>query len=456
MYDYLIIGQGIAGTVLSYTLLQKGKKIKVMDNNAAQTASKASSGVCNPITGRRLVKTWKADEIFPLLNQFYQALAQEIQSDFFHSKQVYRPFASIKDQNEWFARSSSQGWDDFVNTEQINHAIYHPLIDNPFGGWETKQATFIDCPQMLKDYRAYLQKIGIYDEIDFEYADLRIHENSVTYQGNTFQKVIFCEGYQVKNNPFFDYLPYRYDKGEWIKVRIHGLEKMPENMLKQHLFMIPLGNQNFLVSGTYQWNETNPDITPQAREELESQLKKLIKLPFEVIDQQAGIRTATLRRRPFVGSHPRWQSLIIFNGFGTKGLSLTPYFAGQLFEYLELGKALDKEVEPSQYPAKVIYHLCPKEDWQKAQAHKFYTALSLESEGFIHCSQAHQVIPTAQRFFKNQEDLAVLHIDTNLIGAELKYEKARDVPDLFPHIYGALNIEAVVKVSDLKDYREDK
>ena len=63
--DYLIVGQGIAGTVLSYTLLEKGKTALVIDKNQAQTSSKVATGICNPITGRRWAKTWQGDKLFP-------------------------------------------------------------------------------------------------------------------------------------------------------------------------------------------------------------------------------------------------------------------------------------------------------------------------------------------------------------------------------------------------------
>lgn len=93
---------------------------------------------------------------------------------------------------------------------------------------------------------------------------------------------------------------------------------------------------------------------------------------------------------------------------------------------------------------KYIYHIAQKEDWQKAQKEGIYFVISLEQEGFIHCSTQNQVIATANRFFKGQEDLLLIQIDSEKISAEIRYEEADN--QLFPHIYGALDLEAVTQV----------
>jgi uncharacterized protein (DUF952 family) len=95
-----------------------------------------------------------------------------------------------------------------------------------------------------------------------------------------------------------------------------------------------------------------------------------------------------------------------------------------------------------------IHHITQRVKWENAKLAGNYRAESLESEGFIHCSIRSQLLKTANKFFKNQAGLVLLYIDESKVKAEVKYEPADN--DLFPHIYGELNIDAVYQVIDLE------
>jgi uncharacterized protein (DUF952 family) len=97
--------------------------------------------------------------------------------------------------------------------------------------------------------------------------------------------------------------------------------------------------------------------------------------------------------------------------------------------------------------APIITHITSRAEWQAAQTQGVYRAASLQTEGFIHCSTLAQVAATANRFFASQRGLVLLVIDPARITAELRYERGQDVDDLFPHLYGPLNVEAVIRVS---------
>ncbi|MGB3654697.1 MAG: DUF952 domain-containing protein [Rivularia sp. (in: cyanobacteria)] len=93
---------------------------------------------------------------------------------------------------------------------------------------------------------------------------------------------------------------------------------------------------------------------------------------------------------------------------------------------------------------KTIFHITPRQDWEKAQVTGIYRADSLETEGFIHCSTAAQVVKVANLFFKNQTDLLLLFIDSDKVKSEIRYDLVAE-NETFPHIYGALNNNAVFK-----------
>jgi uncharacterized protein (DUF952 family) len=96
----------------------------------------------------------------------------------------------------------------------------------------------------------------------------------------------------------------------------------------------------------------------------------------------------------------------------------------------------------------IIYHITSRADWNAARAAGSYTADSLASEGFIHCSTKEQVIATANRLFKGRTGLVLLSIDTARVRAEIRYENLEGGTSLFPHVYGALDIGAIVAVHD--------
>ncbi len=94
----------------------------------------------------------------------------------------------------------------------------------------------------------------------------------------------------------------------------------------------------------------------------------------------------------------------------------------------------------------MIYHVTTKSEWEKALSNGKYEAPSLFSEGFIHMSKEDQVSGVLNRYYKGVNDLVLLHIDEKLLSAELKYELSPSVNQEFPHLFGALNVEAVVNV----------
>jgi uncharacterized protein (DUF952 family) len=95
-----------------------------------------------------------------------------------------------------------------------------------------------------------------------------------------------------------------------------------------------------------------------------------------------------------------------------------------------------------------IYHITQQLEWENAKIAGNYRANSLNNEGFIHCSTVKQLTKTANKFFKNQTGLVLLSIDESKVKAEIKYESADN--DLFPHIYGELNVDAVYQVIDIE------
>ncbi|WP_266364383.1 NAD(P)/FAD-dependent oxidoreductase [Tellurirhabdus rosea] len=343
--DYLIVGQGIAGSVLAWTLHRQGKEVLLVGDSRGHSSSLAAGGVFNPLTGKKLVRTWKADQLFPFLRTFYRQLETELAVSFVHETDVYRPYRSIEEQNSYLATTAEPGFAQFVSTVSDDEH-YSPYIHNPFGGLTVTQAGWIDTGIMLRAIRQYFQGLGRYVEQPMDYETLKPEPEGVQWEGRHFRKVIFCEGPEGnKRNPYFHWLPYNPVKGQVLEVEIRDYPI--RSIVNQGIFILPYQENICRVGATYTWHDLDWQTTEDGKRFLEEKLSTLLKVPYRIVNQWAGIRPATKDRRPLIGLHPDHPAIGIFNGLGAKGVSLAPYFADEFAGFLDGRKDLSAEVNIS-------------------------------------------------------------------------------------------------------------
>ena len=98
----------------------------------------------------------------------------------------------------------------------------------------------------------------------------------------------------------------------------------------------------------------------------------------------------------------------------------------------------------------IIFHITKSDAWVKAEAEGAYRPEMFPIDGFIHCSTRDQVLQVADARFRGQTGLVLLRIDADKVAAEIRYENLEGGRQMFPHIYGPLNIDAVVEVSGFR------
>ncbi len=339
MLDYIIVGQGIAGSILAWKLLEAGKKVLVINNSAANQASRIAAGVYNPITGRNLVKTWLADQLFPTLVGFYTQVEAALSVKILYPNLVLRPFISHQEKAAYYTKMQAE--DDKRLYIGFDESPEKDIMLAPYGGLVIQQAGYIDVPIFLHAIRTHLQALGSYIETDFHYEAVAL-ATDVSYQGIRAKKLIFCEGPQAVNNPFFNHLPFSLVKGEVLTVQ---LPRAIHHIYARNAFVVPRQHGQASIGATY--NKVTLDMIPTAtaRQEIEKKVSKFFVMPYQVISQKAGIRPATFDRRPFIGFHPSYPQVAILNGLGSKGVSLAPYLADEFVQHLLYGKALPVEVK---------------------------------------------------------------------------------------------------------------
>ncbi len=332
--DYLIVGQGLAGSCLALELFKRDKSFFIIDNQQPHTASKVAAGLFNPITGRTNQPTWKAAEIFQSLHSFYGEAEQVTGEKFINRLPIYRPFLSAQEQMSWPAASNP--WVARV----FSGARFPEFLNDPFGGIEIHTSGFLNTRIFLEVVRKMMLEQGRLVEEVFDHSELQSGEK-IQYKNTEAGKIIFCDGTDVHSNPFFGWTPIKKLKGELLTV----MTKLPlDVIINRGIFAVPTGEpETFIMGSTYQ-HDLTPGNTPAGIHELVSRAKILFKNDFEIISQNWGHRPTTPDRRPLLGSHPEHKNICLFNGLGTKGVSLAPFFAVLLADWLE-GKAdLDNEV----------------------------------------------------------------------------------------------------------------
>ena len=339
--DYLIIGQGISGTFLSHYLNKEKRSFLVIDNGNKNSPSVISAGIINPVTGRRMVTVWMAEDILPFAWKAYNDIGNDLNIscisqknliDFFpnpHQRVVF--MERVEENNEYLHSYPEQN-------------KFNPFFNYDLGCVEIRHCYIAHLENLLPAWRQHLKTNNQLLEGNFELGKLSIADDKIQYKDIIAEKVIFCDGLSSFQNPFFQQLPFAPNKGEMLIVEIPGLPQT--HIYKKGFMLSPLQETGaFWLGSNYQWNFPNADPTKEFYEQAERHLKAWLKLPFTIVDHKAGLRPATLERRPFVGLHPLYSNVAILNGMGTKGCSLAPFFAKQLTDLLVSNTAIEPEAD---------------------------------------------------------------------------------------------------------------
>ena len=340
--DYIIVGGGLAGITLAHQL-HKRKLSFHLYYDESYSSSRVAPGLFNPITGRKMVKTWKCDKLIPYLLDFYEEAEETTGSKFLHQKTIYRPFISAEEQNDWAGKSTNKAYTPYIQ-EVHTKPRFPGMFSDPFGGLSLKKSGWVDTSTYIDDSIKYFKEkapgVTIFPE-KLQIDKVDVTEEGILYAGTKARSLIFSEGTGLKDNPYFNWAPLKPVKGEVIDVK---LPFTIDEIFNRGVFLLPKRGNIFRVGSTYNHHDLTWEVSAEGREELTDKLRAVTDSKFEVIEHTAGIRPATKDRRPLLGRHPEFKNIVIFNGLGTKGVSLAPYFARQLVEYLEDNKDLEKDV----------------------------------------------------------------------------------------------------------------
>jgi glycine/D-amino acid oxidase-like deaminating enzyme len=343
--DYLIVGQGICGTQLSWHLYKEGKSFVVIDEGAPVTSSKVAAGIMNPVTGRRYVRSWRIDEVLPFSVHTYEQIELVLGEQLLYKKPIIDFFPSPQARDQFVNLIAED--DTYVHTyPDQNH--FNQYFNYDFGCGEISPTYTVNLALLLASWRKKLVDSSALREEAFEPQELKLHQDGVTYRDLTAQKVLFCEGIKAMDNPWFGLLPYSANKGEALIIESEDLHN--GHIFKKGMLLAPLPTKNtFWVGSNYSREFETVTPTQEFYDKTYTHLTNWLKVPFKVIDHKAAVRPATVERRPFVGLHPHFPQVGILNGTGSKGTSLAPFFAHQLVQHLVYGVPILKDADVARF-----------------------------------------------------------------------------------------------------------
>jgi len=344
--EYIIVGQGVAGSCMAMKLLQEKKSFVVIDNHFHK-ASAIAAGIFNPVVLKRFSIVWNATKQIERLREVFGDFEQLFNKKYIYNFPVYRIFNDEQEKKTWLKKATTHP--DLIDylatdTEQLND---FSSINSPIGSGEVLHTGRVDLTNLLADFKDYLVENDAFLDETFDFAELKLADNQTSYKNIEATKIIFAEGYNILNNPYFKNLPVIGVKGEVLKIETDA--NLPEAVVKGKEFLMPLENNQYFVGATYDRDHVNYENTEEAKKYLVEGVQNFFKDDFEVVEQHASIRPTVVDRRPIIGAHPTYQQLICLNGMGTRGTMLAPVMVDDLYEFLENNQPIDKEADIARF-----------------------------------------------------------------------------------------------------------
>lgn len=342
--DYIVVGGGISGCVLSYTLMKYGASVLMYDLPKENKSSAVAAGLWNPVVLKRMKKVWMANEMMDELHTVYPDMERWTSSQFFDPISIRRVFHNAGEQNTWMELCDSPAFSPYFE------GSISPLPDGVVGDFESgkmKATGRLNVPAFMEAVHEALRKEDSFRQERFEWDTVVRDSEGVDYKDVRAHAIISCEGAQMAlGEDTLAQAGFSPVKGEVLRVK---LDKALENeCIHQKHFMLSEGNNEVTVGATYAWDGFDSGPTPEKKQELEEHVSKVWKGSSSTIDHKSGVRPATKDRRPLVGAHAL-EHTWVFGGMGSRAVLMAPYLAKVLVEHFMYGSDLLEECSPKRF-----------------------------------------------------------------------------------------------------------
>lgn len=346
--EFLIIGQGLAGTMLAFEMLKASISFKIVSSPRKSKTSLVAAGMVNPLVFKRLTKSWMVDDLLPVMKSTYHELEELLKEQFYFEKKILKPL-SEQEMELWVERKKNPDFSKYIGNVLTKSPLDEVMPSAGYGF--VKSAGYLHLSRFLESAELFFREKALIIDADFNPEDKQLTSPKVEIEGIEAEKLVFCEGYHLMNNPLFQFVKLNPVKGEVLQIYAPSLSE--DYILNKKCFVLPVGNHRFKVGSTYEWKDLNEKTTEDGKTSIVERLDNLISADYKIENHWAGVRPAVIDRRPVLGVHPEYKNIFVFNGLGTKGVMLVPWFAKEMLRFVSgVNQGLPEEVDVQRFMKK--------------------------------------------------------------------------------------------------------
>lgn len=338
--DYIIVGDGYAAMFFAHQLIKNNKSFRLFsEGNTA--ASHISAGVCNPVVLKRFVEISNAEKQLDYLDIVFKEIEDYTDTNYLIDEKVVRIFHDEKEKELWLKKSQKEELQPYLNTDFLTLNS----VTNLYSSGIVNKSCRIDVKSFFSDMFNIIEEKGflIKEKFDFDNLDLETEH----YNNINFSHIVFAEGIAVNNNPYFDDIPVKGNKGHCLKVRLQS--EVEPYVIKKKYFLFKFDEDSYYCGGTYERDEYDLEINQNSVDKLELGLKEIYQNDYNIKSVQTAFRAVVGDRKPILGVHKDYSKLYILNGLGARGVLNGSFYSKILFNFIENKDIIDQEVNVNRF-----------------------------------------------------------------------------------------------------------
>lgn len=340
--DFLIVGQGLAGSSLAWRLLRRGASCLVVDRPAGETASRVAAGLVNPLTGRKVRPEWRQAECLAEADAYYRETEECLGGSWWHKTPIWRELETPELEEIWRERQTAP--------DSMSHA--GPILPWP-EGWNglgraayTRGGAVLHAEALVDAQRQWLAARGALLEGEVSPSDIESRGGGLAWRGRKFARVIWCIGHETAGALRLPALASRLSKGTIVDVALPDLSWHAGVLHFGHWLVYREGV--WRLGATYEWSWAAPDeADAPAAQELLADLARRYSGRIEIRRARAAVRPIIRYSQPVAGPIPGRPGHCVFSGLGSRGATTSPWVSRILADHLLDGSPLPDDVEPS-------------------------------------------------------------------------------------------------------------
>lgn len=327
--EYLIVGQGLAGTLLAFEMLNKNIDFRIISSSEKSKASMVAAGMVNPLVFKRLTKSWMVDDLLPVMHETFEKLEDQLGKQFYFKKDIIKPL-SEQEKQLWLERKENQDFAKYIVSVKDSIETEYLIEAGAYG--QVSQSGYLNLKSFLDASEIFFKQNELIIDSTFNNKAINSNADSFLIENYNASKIVFCEGYHMAQNPLFNFVKLNPTKGELLVIESSDLSE--EFIFNKNVFVLPIGKQLFKVGSTYEWKDLSEKTTVKGKDSIIERFESLVKATYTIKEHIAGVRPTVSDRRPILGIHPEYRNISVLNGLGTKGVMLAPYFAKEMINVL--------------------------------------------------------------------------------------------------------------------------